>query len=58
MPSPAAGPVHEVDTLVVGAGQAGLATSYWLSRAGVEHQLLDSGRNWAAPGRTAGTRST
>ena len=24
-----------------GAGQAGLATSYWLSRAGVEHQLLE-----------------
>ncbi|WP_024365333.1 flavin-containing monooxygenase [Arthrobacter sp. TB 26] len=41
MPSPAAGPVHEVDTLVIGAGQAGLATSYWLSRHGVEHQLLE-----------------
>ena len=41
MPSPAAGPVHEVDTLVSGAGQAGLATSYWLSRHGVEHQLLE-----------------
>ena len=32
---------QSVDTLVVGAGQAGLATSYWLSRAGVEHQLLE-----------------
>lgn len=31
----------DVDTLVVGAGQAGLATSYWLGRAGVEHQLLE-----------------
>lgn len=31
----------EVNTLIVGAGQAGLATSYWLSRAGVEHQLLE-----------------
>lgn len=41
MPSPGAGPVHEVDTLVVGAGQAGLATSFWLSRHGVEHQLLE-----------------
>lgn len=41
MPSSAAGPVHEVDTLVIGAGQAGLATSYWLSRAGVEHHLLE-----------------
>ena len=41
MPSPGAGPVREVDTLVIGAGQAGLATSYWLSRHGVEHQLLE-----------------
>lgn len=32
---------QEVDTLVVGAGQAGLATSYWLSQAGVQHQLLE-----------------
>jgi putative flavoprotein involved in K+ transport len=30
-----------LDTLVVGAGQAGLATSYWLGQAGVEHQLLE-----------------
>ncbi|MDI3213235.1 NAD(P)/FAD-dependent oxidoreductase [Arthrobacter sp. AL12] len=41
MPSPAERPDHEVDTLVIGAGQAGLATSYWLSRHGVEHQLLE-----------------
>jgi putative flavoprotein involved in K+ transport len=41
MPSPAAGPHNEVDTLVIGAGQAGLATSYWLTRLGVEHQLLE-----------------
>lgn len=33
------GPI--LDTLVVGAGQAGLATSYWLSQTGVEHQLLE-----------------
>ncbi|MBP1234570.1 putative flavoprotein involved in K+ transport [Arthrobacter sp. PvP102] len=33
------GPI--LDTLIVGAGQAGLATSYWLSRAGVEHRLLE-----------------
>jgi putative flavoprotein involved in K+ transport len=39
MPSPPA--AHEIDTLVIGAGQAGLATSYWLSRAGVEHLLLE-----------------
>lgn len=29
------------DTVVVGAGQAGLAASYWLSREGVEHAVLD-----------------
>lgn len=32
---------QSVNTLIVGAGQAGLATSYWLSRDGVEHQLLE-----------------
>jgi putative flavoprotein involved in K+ transport len=32
---------REVNTLVVGAGQAGLAMSYWLSQAGVEHPLLE-----------------
>ena len=31
----------EVDTLVVGGGQAGLAMSYWLGRAGVAHQVLE-----------------
>ncbi|KUM32477.1 flavin-containing monooxygenase [Arthrobacter sp. EPSL27] len=41
MASPDAGPVREVDTLVIGAGQAGLATSYWLTRNGVEHELLE-----------------
>ena len=30
-----------VDTLVIGAGQAGLATSYWLTKAGVEHVVLE-----------------
>ncbi|MFF1830538.1 flavin-containing monooxygenase [Paenarthrobacter sp. NPDC058040] len=29
------------DTVIIGAGQAGLATSYWLTQAGVEHQLLE-----------------
>lgn len=33
---------HEtVHTLVIGGGQAGLATSYWLSRAGIEHLVLE-----------------
>ena len=35
----------QVHTLVVGAGQAGLATSYWLKQAGVEHQLLERRKN-------------
>lgn len=29
------------DTVIIGAGQAGLATSYWLTQAGIEHQLLE-----------------
>ena len=32
---------EEVHTLVIGAGQAGLATSYWLQRAGIEHLLVE-----------------
>jgi putative flavoprotein involved in K+ transport len=32
---------ESIDTLVIGAGQAGLATSYWLKRAGIEHLLLE-----------------
>ena len=40
MPPPAAS-AREVDTVVIGAGQAGLATSYWLGQAGVEHALLE-----------------
>jgi putative flavoprotein involved in K+ transport len=31
----------EVDTLVIGGGQAGLATSYWLKQAGIEHLVLE-----------------
>src|SRR6186997_949829 len=45
MPSPEAAARHaapqSVNTLIIGAGQASLATSYWLSRSGVEHQLLE-----------------
>ena len=41
MPSPGAGSVRETHTLVIGAGQAGLATSYWLSRHGVDHHILE-----------------
>jgi putative flavoprotein involved in K+ transport len=32
------------DTLVIGGGQAGLATSYWLAQAGVEHLVLERRR--------------
>ena len=32
---------EKVHTLVIGAGQAGLATSHWLQRAGIEHVLVD-----------------
>ncbi|WP_364308210.1 NAD(P)-binding protein [Paenarthrobacter nitroguajacolicus] len=27
--------------MIIGAGQAGLATSYWLTQAGIDHQLLE-----------------
>jgi putative flavoprotein involved in K+ transport len=32
---------ESVDTLIIGAGQAGLVTSYWLTEAGVEHLLVE-----------------
>lgn len=32
---------QHVHTLVIGGGQAGLATSYWLGRAGIEHLVLE-----------------
>lgn len=32
---------ENVDTLVIGGGQAGLATSYWLTNAGVEHIVVE-----------------
>lgn len=35
------GNIQQVDTVVVGAGQAGLATSYWLREAGREHLVLE-----------------
>lgn len=33
-----------IDVVVIGAGQAGLATSYWLSERGVGHVLLERDR--------------
>ncbi len=32
---------REIHTLVIGGGQAGLATSYWLTQAGIEHLVLE-----------------
>jgi cation diffusion facilitator CzcD-associated flavoprotein CzcO len=34
---------ESVDTVVIGAGQAGLATSYHLARLGREHVVLERG---------------
>ncbi|MDQ0802107.1 hypothetical protein [Arthrobacter sp. SLBN-112] len=33
-------PRQDTNTLVVGAGQAGLATSYWLAQRGGEHRIV------------------
>jgi len=35
---------RSVDVAIIGAGQAGLATSWYLGEAGVDHLVLDSGR--------------
>jgi choline dehydrogenase-like flavoprotein len=35
---------EKVDTIVVGAGQAGLAMSYHLKRLGREHVIIERGR--------------
>jgi len=37
-------PVHDVETVVVGAGHAGLAASWALAERGVEHVVLEEGR--------------
>ncbi|WP_153396423.1 flavin-containing monooxygenase [Ornithinicoccus halotolerans] len=50
IPAPTARPASSttdhghLPVLVVGGGQAGLATSYHLTRAGIEHQVLDAER--------------
>src|SRR5213595_2378724 len=36
--------VESVEVAIVGAGQAGLATSWYLKQAGVEHVVLEAGR--------------
>jgi putative flavoprotein involved in K+ transport len=39
--SPGTGTPGQVDTLVIGAGQAGLVMSHWLTHHGAEHVLLE-----------------
>ncbi|HEX9547864.1 MAG TPA: FAD-dependent monooxygenase, partial [Acidimicrobiales bacterium] len=36
--------IENVDVAVVGAGQAGLATSWFLTQAGADHVVFDRGR--------------
>jgi putative flavoprotein involved in K+ transport len=48
--------MERVDVAVVGGGQAGLAVSHELTKAGVEHLVLERGRV-ARPGVAAGTAS-
>ena len=36
--------MRNVDVVVIGAGQAGLATSYWLTQRGIEHVVLERGQ--------------
>lgn len=35
---------RHVETIVIGAGQAGLAASYWLTKTGVDHVVIERGR--------------
>ena len=34
---------EKIETIIIGGGQAGLATSYYLSQAGREHLVLEKG---------------
>ena len=36
--------MRQTDAIIIGAGQAGLAMSYCLSRLGIEHIVLERGR--------------
>src|SRR5690349_11786043 len=35
---------ESIETVVIGAGQAGLSTSYWLRARGLTHLVLERGR--------------
>ncbi len=41
----------EIDTLIIGGGQAGLATSYYLTRQGHRHVVLEQSEKAAAAWR-------
>lgn len=43
-----------LDSIVIGAGQAGLATSYYLHKWGLNFQILDAEPSPARPGATRG----
>lgn len=38
------GPIEHFEVLVIGGGQAGLATGYWLSKLGAHYLIVDDGR--------------
>ena len=48
------GCAEPIGTVVIGAGQAGLANSYELARRGLDHVVLERGRI-GRPGGVAGT---
>ena len=49
---------QEVDAIIVGAGQAGLAVSYFLTQQGRSHLILEQSAGLQARGgANAGTRS-
>ena len=50
--------LHEIDTVIVGGGQAGLAISYYLTQEGREHVALERAEAVLMRGEiNAGTRS-
>lgn len=45
-----------LDSVVIGAGQAGLSASFHLTRLGISHVVLDSDSEPGAHGGTGGMR--
>jgi glycine/D-amino acid oxidase-like deaminating enzyme len=50
--------LHEIDTVIVGGGQAGLAISYYLTQEGREHVALERTPAVANACLSGGTRSS